>query len=222
MPKILFVDDDTNFRDVIAEFLEIEGYQVRVADNASDGLKLFKAEQFDLIISDVKMESIDGLQLLTLIRKLDNSAKVIMLTGSNDEDDEVRGLELHASDFIKKPVSLKVLLTRIERVLKKNKFVVEEELFSRSQNILVEIRNRRVYKDGELVNITMREFDLLVFFLENKGTVLTREQIFKQVWQSNEQFSDIRTVDTHLKKLRAKLKLTCVYSIRGVGYEWAE
>lgn len=223
MKKILFIEDDLQFQSVIAEVLRLEEYDVDVADNAAEGLQLFKQNIYDLVISDVKMEGVDGITLLSVLQKFDAQVKVILLSASNDEDDEVRGLELNAVDFIKKPVSIRVLLTRIDRALNKSKFEKKESfLESKGQHIKVDLLARKVTKNDEAVSLTAMEFDLLVYLMKNKQKVLSREQIVRKVWQVNELAMDLRNVDTHIKKLRNKLQLTCVHSIRGVGYEWAE
>ncbi|TLG77471.1 response regulator transcription factor [Culicoidibacter larvae] len=223
MKKILFIEDDLQFQSVIAEVLRFEEYNVDVANNAAEGLQLFKQNVYDLVISDVKMEGVDGITLLSVLQKFDAQVKVILLSASNDEDDEVRGLELNAVDFIKKPVSIRVLLTRIDRALHKSKFYKKDSLLeSKGQHIRVDLLARKVTKHDEAVGLTAMEFELLVYLMKNKQKVLSREQIVRKVWQVNELAMDLRNVDTHIKKLRNKLQLTCVHSIRGVGYEWAE
>ncbi|TLG77208.1 response regulator transcription factor [Culicoidibacter larvae] len=223
MQKILFLDDDEKFQNVVAEVLRLEHYEVDLASNAADGLDLFKKNTYDLIISDIKMDEIDGLQFLQIIRKLDEQAKVILLTGSQAEEDELRGLELHVNDFIKKPVTIRILLTRIDRVLNKNKFARQiHVLESASQSIKVDTKAKKVYKNGELAELTMLEYDLLVYFLRNKNIALSRQQMIKDVWRIADFTMEPRSVDTHIKNLRAKLSISCIYSIRGVGYEWSE
>lgn len=219
---MLFVDDDPNYQLVIKDLLELEGYQVTVASHAAQGLVLFKENYYDLVISDLKMASIDGLQFLTLLRKIDPMVKVILLTGSNEDQDEINGLNLDVNDYIKKPVSMEVLLKRIEKAIRENRQIIKQELTSESSAILVDLKQRKVYQEGTFIEVTLKEYELLVFLLENKNVVLTREKIIREVWHMSENFVDLRTVDTHIKKIRAKLNLSNIYSIRGVGYEWIE
>ncbi|MGY3778533.1 response regulator transcription factor [Isobaculum melis] len=222
MIKILFVDDDSRYQIVIKNLLESEGYEVFLANDAAEGLGLFNRIPFQLIISDLKMVSIDGLQFLSLIKKIDERAKVIILTGSDNDDDEVKGLTLNASDYIKKSASLSVLLQRIKKVLSEESTVQQEMVYSNKENIKVNLRERHVYRDNQLIELTLKEYELLLFFLKNKNIVLPREQIIKEIWQTNPKYVDSRNVDNHIKNLRTKLKLSSIYSIRGVGYEWFE
>ncbi|TLG76747.1 response regulator transcription factor [Culicoidibacter larvae] len=223
MYKILFVDDDIKFQSVIAEVLRLEGYEVDLASNVADGLSLFKDKRYDLVLSDIMMDMIDGLQFLAILQKLDSRVKVILLTGSDEEDDEVRGLELRASDFIKKPVSIRVLLTRINRALHKGAFTEEVEyLESRSQKLKVNFSERKVFKSEQEIQLTRLEFDVLIIFLLNKNTVLPREEIISKIWKGNEFSVDPRNVDQVIKQLRRKLELFSIYSVRGIGYEWSE
>lgn len=222
MKHILFVEDDPDYQFVIKELLDLEGYEVTLADNAAKGLSLFKNSVYDLVISDLKMMSIDGLQFLSLLRKFDATVKVILLTGSTEDRDEIKGLDLDVNDYIKKPVSMDVLLKRIEKVIEDEPMIQIQELMSQSAEIAVNLKQRRVYKNEQLVELTRREYELLVFLLQHKNAVLTREEIIREVWHTNDQLVDLRTVDTHVKKLRSKLHLSNIYSIRGVGYEWVE
>lgn len=223
MFRILFVDDDIQYQDVIKELLELENYEVITANNAADGLRLFKESEFDLVISDLKMEKIDGIQFLTILRKLNKKVKVIILTGSENDNAEIKCLDMSVNDYVKKPVSLDVLLKRIEIVLSNTNIEASPNRnVSEAGNLEVDTKKRRVYLDGQVVAITTMEYNLLVFFLENRNVIFSREEILRHVWKINENYADLRTIDTHVKKLRAKLKLSCIYSVRGVGYEWVE
>ncbi|MGY3778063.1 response regulator transcription factor [Isobaculum melis] len=222
MKKILFVDDNEEYRLFFKELLIVYHYDVTVASSASEGLEMYKTEFFDLIISDLKMTIIDGLQFLYLIRKMDENAKVILLTSSDEDEDEVKGLELNANDYIKKSASIKVLLKRIEKVLNESIVFETAELRSSAENIKIDLKTRKVYKNEEEVSLTLKEFSILVLFLRNKNIVLSRELMIKEVWRTNDEFVDIRIIDTHVKRIRAKLFVNCIFSIRGVGYEWVE
>lgn len=220
MFRILFVDDDIQYQDVIKELLELENYEVITANNAADGLQLFKESEFDLVISDLKMEKIDGMQFLTILRKLNSKVKVIILTGSENDNAEIKCLDMSVNDYVKKPVSLDVLLKRIEIVLSKTNIEASSNRnVSEAGNLEVDMKKRRVYLDGKFVAITTMEYNLLVFFLENRNVIFSRSEILRHVWKINENYADLRTIDTHVKKLRAKLNLSCIYSVRGVGYE---
>ncbi|WP_206911384.1 hypothetical protein IGL98_003348 [Enterococcus sp. DIV0840] len=222
MKRILFVDDDQDYCLFMEELLSLKGYHVTSANNAILGLKFFKEKIFDLVISDLQMVSVDGLQFLSLLREISPDIKVIILTNSDNEDDEYRGLDLNVNEYIKKTVSVKIISKRIEKVLEEDFVPVTEELFSKNEYIRVNVKTRKIYKNNELVEVTLKEFDLLVLLLKNKNKVLSREKIIKDIWREDFQIADTRVIDTHIKNLRSKLYLTSVYSIRGIGYEWAE
>lgn len=219
---ILFVDDDNQYQRIIKNLLVSENYEVSVTDNAADAIELFQKYEYDLVLSDLMMESVDGLQLLSFIRRIDPAMKVIILTGSEESAPEIRGLQLMANDFVRKPVEFDVLLARIERVLADKSTIVEAELISEREQLTVNINSRRVYKAGDAIDLTVKEYDLLLYFLQNRNTALSREQILKEVWRMDTNLLDTRSVDTLVKKLRHKLHLSSIYSMRGIGYEWVE
>ncbi|TLG75436.1 response regulator transcription factor [Culicoidibacter larvae] len=222
--RILFVDDDNNYQRILKNMLEIEGYTVTVADNAADAVELFRKSKYDLLLTDFMMESVDGLQLLSLIRRIDPNMKVIVLTASAETDPEIRSFKLYVNDFIRKPADFEVILARIERVLRETTESVSETLQSELEDIVVSTKSLMVTKGGERIQVNQREFDLLLLFLKNRNIVLTREEILEAVWKVNHDYSliDLRSVDTVIKNLRKKLNLVSIYSIRGVGYEWVE
>ncbi|TLG71767.1 response regulator transcription factor [Culicoidibacter larvae] len=223
MKRILHVEDNEQYREFIAGVLKHEGYEVISSDNAMDGIKLFELGNYDLVITDLKMKNVDGLQFFSFLRRIDPEVKVIVLTGSNRDADEVAGLEMMVNDYIKKPVSVEVLLTRIARVISENRVLrVDTELYSEPENLRIDIQKRKVYKDDELVVLTSKEYELLVYLMRNKGRVITREELLKEVWRQSEDELDIRNVDTYIKRLRTKLVLSTIYSVRSVGYEWVE
>lgn len=222
MKKILLVDDSVDFARFMHGFLESHGFTVYVAHNAMEGINLYREKMIDLVITDLQMAEIDGIQFMSLIRELYPGAKVIILTNSDSEEDEYRGLDFNADEYLKKDTSLKVILKRIYRVLKTEKKESDETLVSKTEDIVVKTRLRVVYKSDEVVHITKKEYDLLVMFLKNKNRVLSRDTILRMLWMDDDHLIDSRVIDTHVKQLRAKLLLTSLYSVRGVGYEWVE
>lgn len=222
MKKILLVDDSAEFCSFMQEFLETHGFNVITAQDPLEGITLFRKSMVDLVITDLKMGEIDGIQFMTLIQESYPEAKVIILTSSESEEDEFRSLDLKADEYLKKGTSLKIILKRIMRVLEQENKDSEEVLFSKREGLTIKKRTRQVYKDNELVVLTRKEYDLLVMFLRNKNRVLSREVIFRSVWNKESQLVDSRVIATHIKQIRAKLSLTSLYNIRGVGYEWAE
>lgn len=223
MKKILFVDDDIKYQTLIKELLELEGYEVFTANNAMDGVEIFKNADIDLVISDLKMQTIDGLQLLSIIRKYNNQAKVIILTGSDNPQDELLGLDLRANEYLKKSIDISVLLKRIQLVLEQTTEISGQNILtSNFEKIVVDKQNYKVQKNEVYYDLTKTEFALLVYFLEHKNEVLNREDILKEVWRISNTFGDDRAVDTYVKKLRSKLRISSIYTVRGVGYEWVE
>ena len=200
---------------LIFEQIEKEGRRI-------DGISLFRKSMVDLVITDLKMGEIDGIQFMTLIQESYPEAKVIILTSSESEEDEFRSLDLKADEYLKKGTSLKIILKRIMRVLEQENQDSSDVLFSTREGLTVKKRTRQVYKDNELIALTRKEYDLLVLFLANKNRVLSREVIFRSVWNKESHLVDSRVIATHIKQIRAKLALTSLYNIRGVGYEWAE
>lgn len=222
MSKILLVDDSKEFCTFMKEFLETHGFTVYTAESAIAGLQIFKSKIIDLVITDLQMEEVNGVQFMMLIRELHPEAKIIILTNSSSEEDEVKGLDLRVNEYLKKNTSLKVILTRINRVLRDREKTKVEELVSLEEGLVVKLRQRKVYKDGELMELTKKEYDLLIYFLKNKNRVLSREMILRDIWSEDIQLIDERVIDTHIKNIRSKLLLTSLYSVRGVGYEWVE
>ncbi|TLG70274.1 response regulator transcription factor [Culicoidibacter larvae] len=219
---ILFIDDDDQYQRVVKSLLVTEGYEVTTASNAAVGIELFQKHKYDLVLSDLMMESVDGLQLLSFIRRIDPSMKVIILTGSDELAPEIRGLQLLANDFIRKPVDFDILLARIARVLIDEEKHTVHELVSEREQLVVHLDSRQVMKADERIELTVKEFDLLVYFLRNRNVVHSREQLLKEVWRMDINLIDIRSVDTLVKKVRRKLHISSIYSMRGVGYEWIE
>lgn len=222
MERILLVDDSLEFCNFMQEFLETHGFDVITAQEPLEGISLFRKSMVDLVITDLKMGEIDGIQFMSLIQESYPEAKVIILTSSESEEDEFRSLDLNVDEYLKKGTSLKVLLKRIMRVLEKDSEDSTDVLFSKRENIMIKKRSRQVYKDNELITLTRKEYDLLVLFLQNKNRVLSREVIFRSVWNKESHLVDSRVIATHIKQIRAKLSLMSLYNIRGVGYEWAE
>ncbi|TLG71245.1 response regulator transcription factor [Culicoidibacter larvae] len=224
MTKILFVDDDERYQTVIKELLEVEGYTVVTAMNVASGLELYKNSKFDLVISDLKMETFDGLQFLQMIRKYNKQAKVIILTNSESPRDELRGLDLEASEYINKTTEIDIMLKRIERVLMMDVDAQpkREILRSNFEDLSLDLRNFRVKKNDVEYNLTQTEFNVLAYLMKNKNEVVSRETILEAVWNVSGTLGDIRAVDTYVKRIRSKLRISSIFTVRGVGYEWVE
>ena len=217
--KILVVDDESRMRKLVRDFLVKKEYEVVEAEDGEVALKIFKEqEDIALVILDVMMPKVDGWQVCKNIRS-ESKIPIIMLTAKAEEDDELLGFELGVDEYISKPFSPKILVARVDAILRRtNKTTVEDVLTV--GNIEVDKLAHIVKVNGNIIELSYKEFELLVYFMENTGIALSRENILNAVW-SYDYFGDARTIDTHVKKLRAKLTTEADYikTIWGLGYK---
>ncbi|MGV9797493.1 response regulator transcription factor [Mycobacterium sp. NPDC003449] len=221
MTRVLIADDDTVVRDVVRRYLERDGMDVAIAQDGTEALRLLDTEQIDVAVLDVMMPGSDGLSLCRDLRRDgDYSLPVILLTALGEEDDRIAGLEAGADDYLTKPFSPRELALRVRSVLRRSSGLstpVPAELSV--GDLRVETAARAVTVSGRPVNLTNREFDLLVFFLTHTDTVFSREDLLKRVWRWD--FGDMSTVTVHVKRLRAKLgEHHRVQTVWGRGYLW--
>lgn len=218
--KILVVDDESRMRKLIKDFLEREGYQILEASNGMDAMDLFyENKDVALVILDVMMPKMDGWEVCREIRR--NSAiPIMMLTARSEERDELKGFELGVDEYITKPFSPKILVARVSALLKRANGSVNEESIS-AGGIVVDKAAHIVKVDEQEIDLSVKEFELLVYFMENQKIALTREKILNNVW-NYDYFGDARTIDTHVKKLRNKLgeKGDYIKTIWGMGYKF--
>lgn len=216
--KILIADDEARMRKLVADFLKKEGYAIIEAADGRQALDLFYGNNdIDLIILDVMMPGYDGWTVCREIRK-SSQVPIIMLTARGEESDELFGFDLGADEYIAKPFSLKILAVRIQALLRR----VQNNRAVRSfDGLEIDEQGRYVYVDGEPVDLSPKEFELLLYLTENAGRAMSREQILNAVWDYD-YFGDVRTVDTHIKKLRLKLgeKSYLIQTVRGLGYRF--
>ena len=218
MLKVLMVDDEARMRKLVKDFLTIKGYQVLEAEDGEQALEMFFAQKdIALIILDVMMPKMDGWQVCREIRN-HSKVPIIMLTAKSDERDELQGFELGVDEYISKPFSPKILVARIEAILRRN--VSTGEILEIG-GIQVDKDAHAVTVDGLPVDLSNKEFELLTYFMENQGMALSREKILNNVW-NYDYFGDARTIDTHVKKLRSKLgpKGDFIRTIWGMGYKF--
>jgi len=221
MRKILLVDDDEGIIDLISQYLKKEGYEVFTAGDGPSGLKTFEAFQPDLIVLDIMLPGFDGLELLSKIRQR-SEVYVIMLTAKTEETDKIVGLTVGADDYMAKPFSPRELVARIKaafRRLDSPKVGVNTTTFN-FEHIKIDTGGRKAWVDGEQVELTTIEFDILKTLAEYRGMVLTREQLLRDVW-GYEYFDDLKVVDVHIGNLRKKLgKNHGITTVRGVGFRF--
>ena len=217
--KILVVDDEARMRKLVKDFLSKSGYEVLEAEDGSQALDIF-FEQNDiaLIILDVMMPKMDGWQTCREIRQY-SKVPIIMLTAKSDERDELQGFQLGVDEYISKPFSPKILVARVEAILRRTNQMAEDEKLE-AGGIVLDKTAHSVTIDGQPIDLSYKEFELLAYFLENKGIALSREKILNNVW-NYDYFGDARTIDTHVKKLRSKLgeKGDLIKTIWGMGYK---
>ena len=218
--KILVVDDESRMRKLVKDFLGREGYQVLEAGDGLEAMEAFYAEKdIALIILDVMMPKMDGWQTCREIRQ-SSKVPIIMLTAKGDEKDELQGFDLGVDEYISKPFSPKILVARVEAILRRAGKAASGDVME-AGGIHLDQAAHMVTIDGQNVELSYKEFELLTYFMENKGIALSREKILNNVW-NYDYFGDARTIDTHVKKLRSKLgaKGEYIKTIWGMGYKF--
>lgn len=218
--KILVVDDESRMRKLVKDFLVKSNYEVIEAADGAEALDIFfTRKEVALIILDVMMSKIDGYQVCREIREY-SKVPIIMLTAKGDERDELQGFEIGVDEYITKPFSPKILVARVEALLRRSNAIQVEET-TETGGIEVNKAAHLVMVDGERVELSYKEFELLGYFIENAGIALSREKILNHVW-NYDYFGDARTIDTHVKKLRSKLgkKGEYIKTIWGMGYKF--
>lgn len=219
--KILVVDDESRMRKLVRDFLVKKNYDVLEAGNGSEALDVFFAHQdIALIILDVMMPKMDGWQVCREIRAY-SKVPIIMLTAKSDEKDELLGFELGVDEYISKPFSPKILVARVEAILRRTGQEQAEDAVLEASGIVLDKNAHQVTVDGNTVELSYKEFELLAYFMENRGIALSREKILNNVW-NYDYFGDARTIDTHVKKLRSKMgeKGDLIKTIWGMGYKF--
>ncbi|MHB8131942.1 MAG: response regulator transcription factor [Mobilitalea sp.] len=217
--KILVVDDESRMRKLVKDFLVRKNYDVIEAENGEQAIDIFFAKkEIALVILDIMMPKMDGWQVCKEIRQY-SQIPIIMLTAKSDEKDELLGFELGVDEYISKPFSPKILVARVEAVLRRTT-VTDEELIDVG-GIVLDKSAHQVKIDGVEIELSFKEFELLTYFVTNQGVALSREKILNNVW-NYDYFGDARTIDTHVKKLRSKIGLTgdFIKTIWGLGYKF--
>lgn len=217
--KILVVDDESRMRKLVRDFLAKGGYEVVEAGDGSQAVETFFAQNdFSLVILDIMMPQMDGWSVCREIRQL-SQVPIIMLTAKSDERDELLGFQLGVDEYISKPFSPKILVARVEAILRRSSQSAGEKN-QEAGGILIDRAAHIVQIDGKSIDLSYKEFELLSYFMENKGLALSREKILSGVW-NYDYFGDARTIDTHVKKLRSKMgeKGNLIRTIWGMGYK---
>lgn len=221
---ILIADDEEEMLDLISFYLKKEGYEVITALNGNEVLQKLDEQKIDLILLDILMPNLDGFTTCKKIREV-SKIPIIMLTAKSDERDRIHGIKIGADDYIVKPFSPKELIVRVEAMLRRTyNFQTDKSNSLSFKNLIVNKPARKVTIENQEIDLTRKEFDLLLFFLEHKNHVFSREQLLDKIWGMDYQKSSARTVDTHIKTLRYKLNRygSHIKTIYGVGYSFED
>lgn len=222
MNRLLVVDDEAKIREVIREYSEFNGFEVTEAEDGMTAVGLVKLNDYDIIIMDVMMPKLDGFSACKEIKKI-KDIPVIMLSARGEEYDKLFGFELGIDDYMVKPFSPKELMARVNAVLARNKAkgTAENKQVLEFGGLVIDIQGRSVTVDGEKIELTPKEYDLLFFLVENKNIALSRDKLLQDIW-GYDFFGDDRTIDTHIKNLRNNLGpyRDYIVTLRGVGYKF--
>lgn len=218
---ILVVDDEARMRKLIKDFLTQKGFNILEAEDGEKALKVYNENKnrINLILLDVMMPKLDGWSVLRQIRQENSKLPIVMLTARSEEQDELFGFELGVDEYITKPFSPKILVARVEAILKRT--VEKAKEIKDYDGIVIDNEGRTVTVDGKLVELSFREYELLKYLLDNENIALSRDKILNTVW-NYDYYGDSRTIDSHIKKIRHKLgkKGKHIQTIRGIGYKF--
>ncbi|MDR3214970.1 MAG: response regulator transcription factor [Bacilli bacterium] len=220
MKRIIIVDDDSAILDVMKKALIFAGYDVATFTSSIDAFYDISNKGYDLVIVDLFMQELNGIQLTKLIRKSQGDLPIIIITGSKEEDDELECLNLDVFDFIRKPISKDLFVAKVNRVFRKKSDGLNSLLNDENEELKVYPKKNLVYKNGIQVDLTRKEFELLVYFLNNKGRTVHRDEIISKVWEEDLEFISNRTIDVHVRQIRRKLNIYSISTVYGYGYRW--
>lgn len=218
--KILVIDDESRMRKLVRDFLIKKNYEVLEASNGEEAMEIFyNDKEIDLLILDIMMPKMDGWQVCREVRK-NSKVPIIMLTAKSDERDELLGFELGVDEYITKPFSPKILVARVEAILRRTYAEIDDGVVDLG-DIRMDKNAHEVFIEGKVIDLSYKEFELLSYFIDNQGIALSRERILNNVW-NYDYFGDARTIDTHVKKLRNKMGNQGKYikTIWGMGYKF--
>ena len=219
--KILVVDDEPRMRKLVKDFLSAKGYEVLEAADGEEAVERFMGDrEIDLLILDVMMPKMDGWEVVKAVRQY-SRVPIIMLTARGEERDELLGFKLGVDEYISKPFSPKILVARVEALLRRSMPGAGQQEILSAGGIVLDKTAHEVKIDGNPVELSFKEFELLAYFMENQGIALSREKILNNVW-NYDYFGDARTIDTHVKKLRSKMgaRENYIHTVWGIGYKF--
>lgn len=225
MANILIVEDDVSYIETLKKVLEDNDYSVDYTNDPIQALEFVSTKPFDLILSDLHMNVVNGLRFAKSAKRIQPEIKIMILTGFPDEATEIEAIDSDIDAYLPKEKGMNIILKYVEQTLKK-KTVIDSErnkiLVSQLEGIRLDKRKHEVYKEEERIELTPKEFNILELFLENKRVTLTRLEIIEKIWGSDLNEIDERSVDAHIKNLREKIRVHSIISVRGLGYKWNE
>ncbi|MBP1950671.1 response regulator transcription factor [Virgibacillus litoralis] len=220
-PNVLIVEDEQKLSRVLQLELNYENYTTEVANNGKQALELLESKKWDLVLLDIMLPELSGMEVLRRFRRNDTSTPIILLTARDQVHDKVSGLDLGANDYVTKPFQIEELLARIRVHLRKQTTAVNNGDYLTVGDLQVDINTREVKRESQQIELTPREFDLLIYLMKNKNIVLTRDQLIEHVW-GYDYFGDTNVVDVYIRYLRQKIdkgfENTYINTVRGVGY----
>ena len=221
MSRILIVEDEETIADLERDYLELSGFEVEVANDGETGLEKALTDQFDLVILDLMLPGVDGFEICREVRSQKNTP-IIMVSAKKDDIDKIRGLGLGADDYMTKPFSMIVLGRRVRALLKRSKNnQTEKRNMIRLKNTVVDLDGYKIWVQGELCEATPKEIELIKYFSQHKGIVLSRQRIIDCIWGNDAEILD-RTIDTYIKNIRRKFGIDCISTVKGIGYRMDE
>ena len=216
MKKILVVEDDIKINELIIEFLKSEGYEVDSSFDGLSGYSKFKEDNYDLVILDIMMPKLDGYGLCNLIRE-ESDVPIIFLTALSEAEDEIKGFDAMADDYITKPFSFNVLIKRVEAVLRRSEKTNDLKDELSFGNLYINLNTYKVYIDNREVEFTLKEFNILNILMKSYPNVVSREMLMDKVW-GYDYYGDMRVIDAHIKNIRKKIYYDYIGTVKGVGY----
>lgn len=222
-PKILIIDDEPSILNLVSAYLRPEGFEVYTATDGPSGLKAARAYKPELIVLDIMLPGMDGLEVLNRLRR-ESSVYVILLTARAEETDKIVGLSVGADDYVTKPFSPRELVARIKAALRRMQLLSQEEGEGKLnfRHVQIDLDARRVFVEGQEVDLTTTEFELLKALAQNAGRVMSRERLLEKVWETD-YYGDLRVVDVHIGHIRQKLgRPELIATVRGVGYRFED
>lgn len=213
--NILIAEDEQRLRRLMKDYLKRENYTIYEAENGEEAVEIFYNEKIDLAILDIMMPKLDGWQVAKNIRGI-SEIPIIILTAKSEEEDQLKGYDIGADEYVTKPFSPKILVAKVKALVNRVGKKIEIKEY---KEIKIDMKSHKVYFKKEEINLTPKEYELLLVLVQNEGIALERNTLLDKVWGYN-YFGDLRTVDTHIKRLRKKMKVDYIQTVRGIGYRF--